>query len=156
MCVQVLRLESSPATNLFDLGMSLLLAMQWCDWVCKRWRYFLPSGMSQASMSLSVVRTAAPMQNAHRFQTYRGQILLVPVFSANLCIVPAFSCILVICVAGAFDVGCLVSPMSSSMEYVDVSVMNLHFHANAEHTRTGATSTYLACNLAVWHGGCSA
>ncbi|BDA43798.1 probable carbonic anhydrase [Coccomyxa sp. Obi] len=54
--------------------------------------------------------------------------------------------------AGGVDIGCLESPTSSSVHYADVSVMNLHFHANTEHTHTGSyygAEAHLVTNVTV-------
>ena len=34
--------------------------------------------------------------------------------------------------------GCLSSPANSTVQYVQPTIVNLHFHANSEHTHMGA------------------
>ena len=45
--------------------------------------------------------------------------------------------------AGVDDIGCLVSSPDASVQYEDVKILNLHFHANSEHTLTGKEPTQL-------------
>ncbi|KAK9914781.1 hypothetical protein WJX75_000464 [Coccomyxa subellipsoidea] len=40
-------------------------------------------------------------------------------------------------VCGVDDVACLTSPSDSSVQYGDIDILNLHFHANSEHTQRG-------------------
>ena len=47
----------------------------------------------------------------------------------------SFECLLH---AGEADIGCLASPANATVQYVQPQVVNLHFHANSEHTRLGA------------------
>lgn len=39
--------------------------------------------------------------------------------------------------AGLDDVACLTSPPDSIVQYGDIDILNLHFHANSEHTQRG-------------------
>ncbi len=45
--------------------------------------------------------------------------------------------------AGVDDIGCLAFSPDASVRYEDVKILNLHFHANSEHTLTGKGPTQL-------------
>lgn len=49
--------------------------------------------------------------------------------------------------AGVDDVACLTSPPKSIVQYADTHIMNLHFHANSEHTQRGVPDFFLAIAL---------
>jgi hypothetical protein len=49
--------------------------------------------------------------------------------------------------AGVDDVACLTSPSDSSVQYGDIDILNLHFHANSEHTQRGQQNFLLVSPL---------
>ncbi|EIE19266.1 hypothetical protein COCSUDRAFT_58562 [Coccomyxa subellipsoidea C-169] len=55
-------------------------------------------------------------------------------------------------VCGVDEIGCLASSPDASVQYEDVKILNLHFHANSEHTVTGASyaaEAHLVTNVTV-------
>ena len=51
--------------------------------------------------------------------------------------------------AGVDDVACLTSPPDSSVQYGDIKILNLHFHANSEHTQRGQQNFLLSVSYSI-------